>query len=792
VRCTRWTAAAASVAFGLGAAGAAHAQGWNIKPGRLGDVAGALGAQAGITIAITDPDLAARPSPGVRGDFPLRTALARALHGIDAEAIFYDQATIRIIWRRRETRPSNRPPASPSVPAAQEPVEIIVTASKQNMLLDHYPGSVKFMELERGWLAGNAAAGTSAIIRLTPALGSTNLGPGREKIFIRGIADSSFSGPTQATAGQYLGDVRLNYNAPDPNLNLYDIKRVEVLVGPQGTLYGASSLGGVIRLIPNVPDASRISATASANTGFTQHGGVSQDGAAMLNLPVVDGRLAVRFVAFGGHAAGYIDSPARGLHDINGTTSHGERVSLRAEDLNGWTIDLGSLLQHIVSDDGQYTLRGDPPLTRNTLIPQPFKNDYRLAYVTARRKFGSIELVSTTSLARHKLKTVFDATGYGGTSTPVRFEEDNDIKLFSHETRLSGGSPRAPWVAGLTVLANLSVLSRTLGPPQAPMQITGVANSQAEAGIFGQFSWPLTRTLTGMAGGRVTVARSTGALIDEPIDKTQKSARSAARFSGTLALDWHPGGPLSAFFHYQQGYRAGGLAVAPSESGLKSQRFVADNLFMKEFGIRLGDAAHDRLSARATIFVANWHDIQADLIDSSGLPYTTNIGRGIIYGFDGEVSWRPSAELAFSAAAFVNNSDLAEPAPGFAATSGQGVARIAGALPNIARNGAHFAMDWRREIRPRTTLSTHASLRFVGLSQLGLGPLLDIPQGNYLVADAGARIDFGRFAVSFNIDNIANIQGNSFAYGNPFGVARRDQITPLRPRTIRLGMDVRF
>ncbi|SDD05691.1 Outer membrane receptor proteins, mostly Fe transport [Sphingomonas sp. YR710] len=792
MRCIRWTAAAASVAFALGAAAAAHAQGWNIKPGRLGDVAGALGAQAGITITITDPDLATRPSPGVRGDLPLRAALARVLHGIDAEAIFYDQATIRIVWRRRQPRPSNRPPAAPVAPAAQEPTEIIVTASKQNMLLDHYPGSVKFMELERGWLAGNAAAGTSAIIRLTPALGSTNLGPGREKIFIRGIADSSFSGPTQATAGQYLGDVRLNYNAPDPNLNLYDMKRVEILVGPQGTLYGASSLGGVIRLIPNLPDTNRISATASANTGFTQHGGISQDGAAMLNLPVVDGRFAVRVVSFGGRAAGYIDSPARGLRNINGTTSYGGRLSLRAEDLDGWTIDLGSLLQHIVSDDGQYVLRGDPPLTRNTLIPQPFKNAYRLAYVSARRKFGSIELVTTTSLARHKLTTVFDATGYGGTTTPTRFEENNDIKLFSHETRLSGGSPRVPWVAGVTVLANLSVLSRSLGPPQAPMQITGVANSQAEAGMFGQFSLPLTRTLTAMAGERVTIARSTGALIDEPIDKSQKSSRSATRFSGTLALDWHPGGPLSAFFHYQQGYRAGGLAVAPSESGLKSQRFVADNLFMKEFGIRMGDATRDRLSARATIFVANWHNIQADLIDSSGLPYTTNIGRGIIYGIDGEISWHPSAALALSAAAFVNDSNLADPAPGFAASSGQGIKRIARTLPNIARNGAHFAMDWHKEIRPRTMLTADASLRFVGLSQLGLGPLLDIPQGSYVVADAGARIDFGRFAVSFKIDNIGNIQGNSFAYGNPFGVARRDQITPLRPRTFRLGLDVRF
>src|SRR3546814_3098560 len=86
------------------------------------------------------------------------------------------------------------------------------------------------------------------------SLSSTHLGAGRNKLFIRGIADSSFTGPTQATVGQYLGDIRLSYNAPDPDLRLYDVDNVEVLEGPQGTLYGAGSLGGIIRVVPNAPN----------------------------------------------------------------------------------------------------------------------------------------------------------------------------------------------------------------------------------------------------------------------------------------------------------------------------------------------------------------------------------------------------------------------------------------------------------------------------------------------------------------------------------------------------------
>jgi hypothetical protein len=89
-------------------------------------------------------------------------------------------------------------------------------------------------------------------------------------------------------------------------------------------------------------------------------------------------------------------------------------------------------------------------------------------------------------------------------------------------------------------------------------------------------------------------------------------------------------------------------------------------------------------------------------------------------------------------------------------------------------------------------LTSEASLRYVGASRLGVGPLQNILQGNYFVGDLGARLDFGKYGVSLDITNIGDVRSNSFSFGNPFGLAQRDQITPLRPRTIRLGIDTRF
>jgi outer membrane receptor protein involved in Fe transport len=786
VRGNRRAAAVVAIAFGLGAAGAARAETFNIAPGPLGEVAAAIGARAGVTVAVTDPELARRLSPGVRGKFSVRGALERALRGTGADAVFYDKNTVRIVRARAKPHPVTQKPARVPMPdPPAEPDEIVVTASKQNILLDNYPGSARIIDFEPAWLSRNGSRGTAALIETLPTLGSTKLGPGRNMLYVRGIADSSFNGPTQATVGQYLGDARLNYNAPDPDLNLYDLKRVEILAGPQGTLYGAGSLGGVVRLIPNEPDSDQTYATASTGVSATRFGGVGGDAAAMLNLPLAKGRMALRLVVYGTREPGYIDDPSRNLRDINDSLSFGHRLMFRAEDLAGWTIDAGVVVQNITTDDGQYVLRGDPPLARSNALAQPFRNDYRLAYVTARRPvFGSNELVSTTSLVWHDLKTVFDATGSDGTTSPRRFEEKNNIALLSNETRLSGGDRRTPWVAGMSGIYSVSRLSRFLGSPDDPGQIAGVRNRQVEISFFGQASHPIASSLVVTGGGRLTVSDGAGKLLDDVSGGEGESSRARLRFAGSVALDWHLSPSLSAFLHYQQGFRPGGFAVA-SGSVTESQEFEADDLSQIELGIRWRDKARDRLSIRAAIFAVDWNHVQADLVDSSGLPTTANIGSGRIYGLDGELTWRASSAWTLTAAAFLNDSKVVGTDP--AVTNPDEIT-----LPNIPRDGIRIGSAWRFDLGRDATLTAEATAHYVGRSHLGAIPPMDVTQGQYLVGGLGARIDFARFGISLDVANIADARANTFAFGNPFGLSRQNQITPLRPRTVRLGFDARF
>lgn len=786
MRADKQAAAIVAISFFLATVDAARANTFNIAPGPLGEVAAAIGAQAGITVAVTDPELARRLSPGVRGKFSTRGALERALRGTGAEAVFYDKVTVRIVSARVKPRPVKQKPATVRTPAPPaEPGEIVVTASKQNMLLEDYPGSVEIVDFEPAWLSRNGSRGTAALTDVLPTLNSTNLGRGRNKLYVRGISDSSFNGPTQATVGQYFGEVRLNYNAPDPDLNLYDLKRVEVLAGPQGTLYGAGSLGGVVRLVPNAPDTAETYATASTGVSTTRFGGVGGDVAAMLNLPVAAGRMALRFVVYGTREAGYIDDPSRNLRDINGSLSFGQRLMFRVDDLAGWTIDAGMVVQNIQTDDGQYTLRGDPPLVRSNALAQPFRNDYRVVYVTGRRPmFAGGELVSTTSLVWHDLKTVFDATGSDGTTSPRRFEEKNNIVLLSNETRLSGGNPRAPWVAGMSGVYSVNRLSRFLGSPDDPNQIAGVRNRQAELSLFGQASHPITSSLTVTGGGRLTLSDAAGMLLDGVRGGEVESSRVRVRFAGSAALDWHLSPSLSAFLHYQQGFRPGGFAVA-SGSATESQEFEADDLSQIELGIRWRNKAQDRLSVRAAVFAVDWNHVQADLVDNSGLPITANIGSGRIYGLDAKITWRATPAWTLTVAAFLNDTQAI--GTGSPAASASEIT-----LPNIPRDGIRIGSEWRFELARDVTLTGEATARFVGRSHLGATPPMDVTQGQYLVGGLGARIDFARFGISLDIANIGDARANTFAFGNPFGLSRRDQITPLRPRTVRLGFDARF
>lgn len=766
------------------AAGAAEPVSFDLPAGRLGDAVAVLGREANISISVSGAALWDRPVPAIRGRMPVEKALRRLLRHSGARAVAIDARSWRIVPAPRAPRPVRMSTPRPSV---NDDTPIIVTASKRDTRLDEYAGSVSLLDGPE--LAFGGEQGMDSVLARLASLSSTHLGSGRNKLFIRGIADSSFTGPTQATVGQYLGDTRLTYNAPDPDLRLYDIQSVEVLEGPQGTLYGAGSLGGIIRIIPNAPHLGETSAAMSGGASATMHGDPGGDIGGMVNLPLAGDRIGLRAVGYGISEGGYIDDVLRQKRDINRTRIAGGRVAFRLDAGDGWTVDLGGVAQDNHGRDSQYADRDQPPLTRASRTQGGFDANYRLGELAIAKSWDSLFFRASTGLVRQHLFERYDATPQGGIEQ--LFVQRNRTRMFASEARLWRPTRRGfGWVVGVSHIRNRTLLGRGLGPVDTLIPTTGVTNRVRETTVYGEASVAPLPPLILTAGLRYTHARLDGEGEDvAPLVALAGRAITAGRAeemllpSGSVSLRVSDG--VLAFIRYQQGFRPGGLAI----EGPFVRRFRNDRVETMEGGLRLGVRGRDPFDVAASFSYTRWTDIQADFIDGGGLPSTDNIGDGYIHSFSASAGWRPLAGLGLDAAFAYNNSRVTDPTPAFALALA--TARMA-RIPNVARFTARFGADYRAAIGEDFELRIHGWVRYIGKSRLGIGPVLGEDQGDYL--DSALTLRFGRpdMGVTLGVTNLTDSIGNRFALGTPFNTGAGGHVTPLRPRTLRIGFDRAF
>jgi outer membrane receptor protein involved in Fe transport len=747
----------------------------------LGDAAIRIARSANVTIGVIDPALARLATPRLRGRLTVDQALGRLLRGLPARAERIDAAS----WRIVAARPVPPPASRTEVEARQRPGEreIIVTGSKTGTRFDRYAGTASVVS-GGDFTLGEQGQGSDALVQRLPTFASTHLGSGRNKLFIRGVADSSFNGPSQAVVGEYLGDVRLNYNAPDPDLSLYDVRAVEVIEGPQGTLYGVGALGGVVRIVPEPVHMSESEVQVALDGATTAHADPGYDAVALVNLPIVSSKIAVRALAFRTIEGGYIDDVGRGVRHVNRTRKSGGRATLALRP-GGWKIDLGLVLQNIDSADGQYAETGLPPLTRSNRIAQPFDNDYLLTQLTVARDWGKTSFLSASAFVRQRAESRFDFTP-AGAANPRIFDQSNHIDLFSNETRLSRLDTNGRgWVVGTSILYDNERLTRAIGAPASPTQILGISNKVTEGAVFGEAGRGLFPGVVATAGMRFEYAH----LVGEPLSRAadvEEPRRDETAVLPSLSLSWQVNPRWMLFTRYQEGLRPGGLSVTPNQSKTPSaQRFHGDSLSSIEGGVKLLPDASSRLRAALTFSYAHWENIQADLIDMRGLPYTANIGSGRIWGAETTLEWRPSSDLSLTGALFVNHSQLTYAVPGVTTDEEQ-------ELPNVPHVGASGRFHYRHDLGGPWQIDLDASGRYTGHSRLGTKPDLYIRQGNYVQSNASARIGTPRWGVTLQMDNLLDQHGNTFALGNPFDVSAGRQLVPQRPRTIRFGVDARF
>ena len=795
----------------------------DVAAGRLDSAARALAEQTGISIGFSDPGYGALKGGAVKGRMTVQRALAQLLRKTDLRARQVATATYRIEpapkveFGPRKPAAARPAPVRAHLPAAAlpPPREIVVTATKRDIPLGAYPGGIQIIDGSE-LSPADGARGSAAIEARLASVVTTHLGPGRNKLFIRGIADSSFVGPTQATVGQYWGNSRITYSAPDPSLRLYDVRSVEVLEGPQGTLYGAGSLGGVVRVVPREPDLDQVGGAAWGGAQAVQDGQPGVDGGAIFNLPLVEGKLGLRALAFGAIEGGYIDDTGRGLRDVNDVRTLGGRVALRFDPGNDWTVDLSAVGQKIDGDDSQYAERESGGLKRESTIAQPYRNDFWLADLILRKRWGSLELTTSLGYTRQYVFEQFEGAELAQPNDPAmapafnasiaRYTQKNRVEMLTAETRLARMSKDGKgWLIGLSLLSNEARVNRDMEGAVIGAPLTGVRNKVREATLYGEGTVELFPRFTITLGGRLTHSSLTGDSEDVlPLYALSRypeasKARKETRVLPSAALAYRPTDELTLFARYQQGFRPGGISVRREFI----QRYKGDRVSTFEGGARYRDA---RLEVDASASWSKWRNIQADMIDGFGFPTTLNVGDGRVLSLGVASRWRPVTGLELDAAIYFNDSKVSDPSELALSIGRATMATIVGApeadvsfaasdfrqLPNIADISGRFGVSYTTALSDTADLRARGYLRYVGKSTLGVGPILGQLQGNYVDTGLEVRVGNARRGISLTLTNLLNSRGNRFAVGSPFLLRDRNQITPLQPRTVRLGFDMSF
>ncbi len=772
--------AAAAIVFAAPAKAEQRHQ-FNLPAGSLGQAIVAMGQQANVSIGVGDPSLARVRVRPLRGSFTAEQALRRLLVGTPARVVSVGESSFRILRapaRRRRERPL-RAPSLESLPTV-EPDEIIVTASKRSTPLRDYAGPAVVIG-SGDFGAASAAEGTAAILARAASLGSTHLGTGRNKLFVRAIADSSFNGATQSTVGQYFGEARLNYNGPDPDLRLYDIASIELLPGPQGTLYGAGSMAGILRIVPNAPDPSASSGASIGSGSVTQHGKMGVEFANIANAPL-GGASAVRLVGYGIREGGYIDNPRLRVEDVNRVDIAGGRAALLTSLSPEWTVEGGVALQSIRGQDSQYAVRGREPLTRRSPVRQPFSSKYTLAHATVRGGWGAYRLTTAVSSVGQMLSEDFDAAVER--PEPKLFRQRNRLRMIAAEGRLSHEQANGDgWTAGVSLIHNRTRLHRSEGPPALLAPRPGVTNRHIEGTAFFELIRSFSEAISVTGGARLSHVRfegiSNGPSLVGP-GGGGKVEGSEWELLPSLALGFKPRADATFYLRYQESFRPGGAIVQTNAT----QKIDSDSIAAWEAGIRVGQQ-NAPLSGAVAMSYSRWRDIQSDLIDLTGFPSTINLGDGHIVSAEGRLSWRFAPAVRLGLEGVLNRSRVSNPNPGIIFIDDV-------PLPSVPDVTATASIDFAQPLGRVGDLQVSGRTRYVGESTLGIGPTLGRKQGGYFDTALDARVIRGRWDYFVSATNLLDAVGNRFAFGSALTLDRDHQITPLRPRTLRLGAVRRF
>ncbi|MXO58393.1 TonB-dependent receptor [Altererythrobacter salegens] len=741
----------------------------DVESASLPEAIAELARETGVSIGTegTLPRLRSHPVKG-------RMSVDRALSHMLAGTGYVARRVGATAWRiertpQRQAAVGGRPKEIPPTIGA----EILVTGTKRELSLDNAAIAVAVVRPDA--IQQVRVTSDSAFVAVNvEGFSLTGQGPGRNRMFLRGVADSAFGGRTQSTVAVLLDDARITYAAPDPDIRLVDVERVELLKGPQGSLYGTGALGGIYRVVTRRADLSNMEFAIGLTAETVEHGSSGASGAVVANLPLARDKVGLRLVAYGELAPGWVDTGTK--KDSNTSGLSGVRAGLGVDLGDGWRADATGFGQWLGVDDSRYVYES---LARRRPAQLAEKHDNDLLHGSLRvaRDEGPIRIVMSSGYTSHVVDEQIDATQGAellGMTDPERLLDANRYKVWDNEIRANGQIGRLGWLGGISYLSARQDSSRDLtGLAGSTMNVDSDDRSAEELALFGELSLPLTGRIEATAGARVF--RS---LIEERRAEGAEAAELRfIRYGVTpdFGLSWKPKVGRLIYLHYGSAFRQGGTGIG--EDGT-IEALEGDELATLSAGWRdtLGMIRFD-----LGLYHSWWSEIQSDVLRPNGLIETANVGDGEITGAELSVEAEPAERWRLQGGAMLQSAKID---PVNASSDGD---RRLPVVPDMTFRAAvlhdFYLGDW--------DMSARAQLNYFGSARLSFDPALDRKMGKVFDATAELRASRGPFGLSLEVLNLLAGRHDTFAYGNPLRVRTAPQFTPQQPRTFRLTLSYR-
>lgn len=733
--------------------------------------------------------------------------------------------------------------------------EIIVTATRRDESVQDVPYNIQAIAAPT--LQAIGAVDQRDFARMIPGLSMIDQGPRWGSEFVlRGLTTGSNSGPLGQTTTTYVDDTQVDLYSGLLDLKLIDVDRIEVLRGPQGTLYGGGAIGGTIRYISARPDPGRSFGRVGGTFSSTKDGGDNYDVTGMLNMPLVDDKVALRVNAGYFDNDGYIDNVRLGVDDVNWDRTASGRVALLARPTDRFTLELTHYYQRgrYGADSTAFEMLGGDRVDNYAPVGEGERRT-NLTNLSLTYDFGWAEPTSSSSYVDEKGRAFDDNTFYirdmvFASFLPPEFLPDMTVsterrvaaRTFSQELRLvSKDTTRWDWVAGLYWYDQKS---REALQERVPIPFPGQADfedfvigaplnddkeyfftsdptTSKQWAVFGELGLRLTPQLRMSVGARHFDyrLRDTFYAIDQYFGFDARDADGLARttpfedeYSFGRADDDGEIYRFNASYNLTpddllyvtiaEGFRPGGFNLVTPNTGvpLDQRAYEPDSIVSYEVGGKL-TLLDRRVYLSSAVYYIDWSDIQTLVPTDLGFSIFGNAGKASARGFELELqSHGLLAEgLSMMLGYSYTDSKLEESIPELGLDGDS--------VPRVPEHAGSFMIDYGFD-RGGWHGGVNVSTSYTGKSFSSFGPLIPaddgtlwpdplyLQQDGYWLTDLSLRFGKDAWTARLFVDNVFDERVDLFrAFENTEFSPYRDPYVRRganRPRTIGLQLTWEF